>query len=146
MFYRNQVTLAGTMGAEIEVRSTGNGQRVANLRLATTESWRDKTSGEKREKTEWHRVTVWGDNNIKYLEKFTRKGTHLFIVGKLLTRKWAAADGSDRFSTEIVVDMASGEITIIGGYAESGERSTQQEPANNARESFSADLDDEIPF
>jgi single-strand DNA-binding protein len=152
----NQVQLIGFLGADPEIRVLNDGARVANLRIATTESWRDRESGERREKTEWHRVTVWG-HSAKFLEDYARKGTLVFVEGKLTTRKWQDQAGEDRYSTEISVQQRGGEVKILRGGADREEEQPEQ-PQQQARssrgrgkkhqteENFSADLDDEIPF
>jgi single-strand DNA-binding protein len=147
----NKVTLIGRLGADPEVRTLNDGAKVTNLRIATSETWKDKQSGERREKTEWHRVTVWGDGPAKYLG-FAEKGTLILIEGKLATRKWEDNDGQDRYSTEIVVQQKAGGLVKI--LADGVERDAQPEPEpqpksrrrRKAEENFSADLDDEIPF
>ncbi len=100
----NEVKLIGYLGADPEVRTLNDGAQVANLRIATTEGWRDKSSGEKRERTEWHRVTVWGEHTIKFLSDYAKKGSLVFIEGQLRTRSWDQ-DGEIRYATEIVVQQ-----------------------------------------
>ena len=100
----NKVILVGNVGNDPEIRTFGNGGKVANLSLATSESWRDKQSGEKREKTEWHRVAVFGEGLVGVIERYVKKGSKLYIEGKLQTRKWQDRDGNNRYSTEVVAD------------------------------------------
>lgn len=107
----NKVTLIGRLGAEPEQRDV-NGKPVTNLRIATSETWRDRDSGDKREKTEWHRVTVWGEGKAKYLG-YAKKGTLLLVEGKLETRKWTDQQGVEKFSTEVVVTDFNGELQIL---------------------------------
>jgi single-strand DNA-binding protein len=157
----NQVQLIGFLGADPEVRGLNDGARVANLRLATTETWRDRDTREKREKTEWHRITVWGDSTVKFLEDYAAKGSLLYIEGKLQTRKWQDQSGQDRYSTEIVVQQRGGQVKILrDGQTQPEEESpAPQEQARASRSRTrgrrqtqaqppapSADLDDEIPF
>jgi single-strand DNA-binding protein len=154
----NQVQLIGFLGADPEVRTLNDGAQVANLRLATTESWRDRSSGEKREKTEWHRITVWGESAVKFLSDYAGKGSLLFIEGKLQTRSWDK-DGETRYSTEIVVQQRGGQVKILrDGAQRDDEAPPPEQEARRSRnrsrgrkapqpqQEFSADLDDEIPY
>jgi single-strand DNA-binding protein len=153
----NKVILVGNLGADPEIRSLNSGDRVANLRVATSESWRDRSSGERKEKTEWHRVVIFNENLVKVAEQYLRKGSKIYLEGSIQTRKWADQSGVEKFSTEIVLQKFRGELTMLdgrgdsegagegGGYSggfSSGPRAQSSAP----REDFSADLDDEIPF
>ena len=153
----NKVILVGNLGADPEIRSLGSGDRVANLRVATSESWRDKSSGERKEKTEWHRVVIFNENLVKIAENYLRKGAKVYIEGSIQTRKWADQSGVEKFSTEIVLQKFRGELTMLDGRsgdAEQGESggygggfsSGPKTPRSGPREEFTADLDDEIPF
>ncbi|PZR30865.1 single-stranded DNA-binding protein [Caulobacter segnis] len=163
----NKVILVGNLGADPEIRSLGSGDRVANLRIATSETWRDRNSGERKEKTEWHRVVIFNDNLVKVAEQYLRKGSTVYIEGALQTRKWTDNTGQEKYSTEIVLQKFRGELTMLGGRAgaDSGMSSGggdeygggysgggssfgggQRSQPSGPRESFSADLDDEIPF
>lgn len=157
----NKVMLIGNLGADPEIRSLNSGDRVANLRIATSESWKDRSTGEKKEKTEWHRVVVFNDNLVKVLENYASKGDKLYIEGQIQTRKWTDQSGAEKYSTEIVLQKFGGTITLLGG-ARTGDDDTsrgqdrgggfsaagQQRGYDQGapREEFSADLDDEIPF
>jgi len=152
----NKVILIGNLGGDPEIRTLNSGDRVANLRVATSESWRDRTSGERREKTEWHRVVIFNENLVKVAENYLRKGSKVYIEGALQTRKYQDQSGQEKFSTEIVLQKFRGELTMLdgrgdaereegGGYA-GGFSSGPRAPASGPREEFSADLDDEIPF
>ena len=99
----NKVSLIGNLGADPEVKSFNNGGRIANLRIATSESWKDKQTGERKEETEWHSVSVQNDGLVGVVERFLRKGSKIYVEGKLQTRKWQDRDGNDRYSTEVVV-------------------------------------------
>jgi single-strand DNA-binding protein len=154
----NKVILIGNLGKDPEVRSMQNGGKVVNLSIATSESWRDKNSGERQEKTEWHRVVIFNENLVKVAENYLRKGSKVYIEGALQTRKWSDASGQEKFSTEVVLQKFRGELTMLdgrgddaggrdsggdyGGGFQSGARAQPSGP----REDFSADLDDEIPF
>ena len=152
----NKATLIGNLGADPEIRTLNSGDRVANLRIATSETWRDKGSGERRERTVWHRVGIFNENLVKFAEQYLRKGAKVFVEGSIQTRKWTDQQNQERYSTEIVLQRFRGELVSLdgrageaevaeGGYAggfSSGPRATGSGP----REDFSADLDDEIPF
>jgi single-strand DNA-binding protein len=160
----NKVILVGNLGADPEIRSLNSGDRVANLRVATSETWRDKSSGERKEKTEWHRVVIFNDNLVKVAEQYLRKGSKVYLEGAIQTRKWADQSGQEKFSTEVVLQKFRGELTMLdgkgeggggdrdeGGYAGGGSSgggfsSGPRQQSSAPREDFSADLDDEIPF
>jgi len=164
----NKVILVGNLGADPEIRTLSSGDRVANLRLATSETWRDRTSGERKEKTEWHRVVIFNDNLVKVAESYLRKGSTVYIEGAIQTRKWADASGVEKYSTEIVLQKFRGELTMLGGRGDNagaapsggydegyagggggnfgGGGGAPRSQPSGPRESFSADLDDEIPF
>ena len=103
----NKVILVGNLGADPEVRTTQDGKELVNLRLATSESWRDRNSGERREKTEWHRVVIFSDGLVNVAKNYLRKGSKVYIEGALQTRKWQGQDGQDRYSTEVVLQGLS---------------------------------------
>ena len=111
----NKVILVGNLGRDPEIRSMPNGDRIANLSIATSETWRDKSSGERKEKTEWHRVVIFNDNIVKVVENYVKKGSTVYIEGALQTRKWTDKDGIEKYSTEIVVGKFKGELTMLGG-------------------------------
>ena len=111
----NKVILIGNLGRDPETRRLGNGDPVVNLRIATSESWRDKQSGERREKTEWHSVVIFNENLAKVAEQYLRKGSKVYIEGQLQTREWQDKDGQKRYSTEIVLQRFRGELTILDG-------------------------------
>ncbi|MBS0297722.1 MAG: single-stranded DNA-binding protein [Proteobacteria bacterium] len=152
----NKVILVGNLGRDPEVRTLNSGDRVANLRIATSESWRDKSTGERKEKTEWHQVVIFNDNLVKVAENYLRKGSTVYIEGSLQTRKWTDQQGVEKYSTEIVLQKFRGELTMLGGRGEgggasqggddysSGFSSGAPAKASGPKENF--DLDDEIPF
>lgn len=115
--YINKVQIMGNLGRDPEVRSFQNGGKVCNLRIATTEKWKDRTTGEPRELTEWHSVSVFSEGIIRFIEQYARKGTKVLVEGKLQTRKWQDQNGQDRYSTEIVVNGYKAEFQIIDGWA-----------------------------
>ena len=162
----NKVILVGNFGADPEIRRTQDGRPVANLRVATSESWKDKTTGERREKTEWHRVVIFNENLCRIAEQYLKKGSKVFIEGQLQTRKWQDQSGQDRYSTEVVLQGFRGELTLLdrasnagagggGGELDSGEggefgssgptRKVAAAAGAGARGSR-GDMDDEIPF
>jgi len=157
----NKVILIGNLGADPEIRRTQDGRPVANLRLATSESWRDKATGERKEKTEWHRVVIFNENLCRVAEQYLKKGSKVFIEGQLQTRKWQDQSGQDRYSTEVVLQGFRGELTLLdrasgaggGDFAaddNAGEFGspgpTRKVAAAGAGRGARADMDDEIPF
>lgn len=110
----NKVILVGNVGKDPEIRTLNSGERVANLSLATSESWRDKATGEKKEKTEWHRVTVFNDNIVKVIENYVKKGSTLYVEGALVTRKYEQ-NAVEKYATEVVIQKFRGELTLLGG-------------------------------
>ena len=116
----NKVILVGNVGADPEIRRTQDGRPIANLRIATSESWRDKNSGEKREKTEWHRVVVFSEPLCKIIEQYVKKGAKLYIEGALQTRKWQNKEGQDQYSTEVVLQGFNSVMTMLDGGRSSG--------------------------
>ena len=143
----NKVTLIGNLGADPEVRYTANGSAVANIRLATAESWRDRESGENQERTEWHRV-VFFSRLAEIVGEYLKKGSQVYIEGRLQTRKWQDRDGNDRYTTEIVAN----EMQMLGGRGGGGgfdapSQSSSPSPAQNSNnEPPMDDFDDDIPF
>ena len=117
----NKVIIVGNLGADPEIKSFSNGGKIANLRVATSESWKDRQSGERKERTEWHSVTVHGEGLVGVVERFLRKGSKVYFEGKLQTRKWQDQAGQDRYSTEIVVGMG-GAMVMLDGAQGSGSR------------------------
>lgn len=111
----NKVILVGNLGRDPEVRSFANGGKVCNLRIATSESWRDRNSGERKERTEWHSVAIFNENLAKIAEQYLRKGSTVYIEGQLETRKWTDQQGQERYTTEVVLRPFRGELTLLGG-------------------------------
>lgn len=116
----NKVILVGNLGADPEIRRTQDGRPIANLRIATSESWRDRNTGERREKTEWHRVVIFNDGLCKVAEQYLRKGSKVYLEGQLQTRKWQDQSGQDRYSTEIVLQGFNSNLTMLDGRGEGG--------------------------
>ncbi len=118
----NKVILIGNLGADPEIKSFQNGGRIANLRIATSENWKDKMTGERKERTEWHSVVINGDGLIGVVERYLKKGSKIYIEGALRTRKWQDRDGNDRYSTEVVVAGMGGSLTMLDGAPGGGSR------------------------
>ena len=171
----NKVILLGNVGADPEIRRTQDGRPIANLRIATSESWRDRTSGERKEKTEWHSVVVFNEGLCKVIEQYVKKGAKLYIEGALQTRKWQDQTGNDRYSTEIVLQGINSTLTMLDGRGEGGggagrggddfggssgggdfgggggydQKPARSAPARGGQSgggNFSNDMDDDIPF
>ena len=171
----NKVILVGNLGRDPESRSFQNGGKVVNLRIATSETWKDKNSGERKEKTEWHSVAIFNEGLANVAERYLRKGSKVYIEGALQTRKWQDASGADKYSTEIVLQGFNSVLTMLdgapGGGGGSGGGSSQRDdfggnedfgggssgfgggasrgggaPASSGRSSFADDLDDDVPF
>ncbi|HWB45888.1 MAG TPA: single-stranded DNA-binding protein [Hyphomicrobiaceae bacterium] len=158
----NKVILIGNLGKDPEIRRTQDGRPIANLRVATTETWRDKASGERREKTEWHSVVIFNEGLCRVAEQYLKKGAKVYIEGQLQTRKWQGQDGQDRYSTEVVLQNFNGQLTMLdsrGGGAGAGMHEDDQagysSPSNGtgskrsgsgSKGNFDKPVDDEIPF
>jgi single-strand DNA-binding protein len=145
----NKVILVGNLGKDPEVRRMTSGEPVVNLSVATSESWRDKASGERKEKTEWHRVVIFNKNLADVAEKYLKKGSKVYVEGQLQTRKWTDKDGQEKYSTEVVLQNFRGELTMLdgrggegGGGGGGGGRGASEAPASFQRD----EMDDEIPF
>lgn len=144
----NKVILVGNLGADPDIRRTQDGRPIANLSIATSESWRDKNTGEKRDKTEWHRVVIFSEGLCKVVENYLRKGAKVYIEGQLQTRKWQDKDGADRYSTEVVLQGFNGTLTMLDGRDGGGGQVSYDAPASEsaAPAGMADDMDDEIPF
>src|SRR6202167_5466170 len=162
----NKVILIGNLGADPEIRRTQDGRPIANLRLATSETWKDKGTGERKEKTEWHRVVIFNENLCRIAEQYLKKGSKVYIEGSLQPRKWQDQSGQDKYSTEVVLQNYRGELTLLdraGGAGAGGGSSSEDESggdfgspgptrkvaaAASARSGAGAgaEMDDEIPF
>lgn len=116
----NKVILIGNLGRDPEVRSLNDGSKVANLRIATSETWRDRATGERKERTEWHSVVIFNENLVKVAENYLRKGSKVYVEGQLQTRKWTDQQGQDRYTTEVVLQRYRGELTMLDSRGEGG--------------------------
>jgi single-strand DNA-binding protein len=143
----NQVTLIGRLGRDPEIRSGQSGVEVANFTIATDETWKDKSTGEKRERTEWHRIVVFG-TLVQIVQKYLNKGDLVVVQGKLQTRKWQDQEGIDRYTTEVVLDQYNGRLTMLGGSKGSSGGNSDRATSNQASKKpvVQDDDDDEIPF
>jgi single-strand DNA-binding protein len=150
----NKVILVGNLGADPEIRRMSSGDPVVNLRIATSETWRDKNSGERKEKTEWHQVVIFNDQIAKVAEQYLKKGAKVYVEGSLQTRKWQDQSGNDRYSTEIVLQKFRGELQMLdaSGSRDDGERQQAEKRSQSYADQSGGgtrvgrDLDDEIPF
>ena len=146
----NKVILVGNLGADPEIRRTQDGRAIANLRLATSESWRDKSSGERKEKTEWHRVVIFSEPLCKIAEQYLKKGSKVYVEGQLQTRKWTDKDGVEKFSTEVVLQGFGGTLTMLDGRSDSEPKEqaprTARKSSAEMGEGRRVEMNDEIPF
>lgn len=165
----NKVILIGNLGKDPEIRRTQDGRPIANLRIATSDTWRDKATGERREKTEWHSVVIFNENLCRVVEQYLKKGSKVFIEGSLQTRKWQGQDGQDRYSTEVVLQGFNGTLTMLDGRSGGGAGASFQDngqadyggssggadngygsggggKSGGTKGGFDKQLDDEIPF
>ena len=152
----NKVILIGNLGADPEVRRMQDGRPIVNLRLATSESWRDKQSGERRERTEWHRVVIFNEGLAKIAEQYLRKGSKIYVEGQLQTRKWEDQSGQERYTTEVVLQGFNAALTMLDGCGGGGEdrsgrgidfgSSGPMEKTESGGDSMKDEIDDEIPF
>jgi single-strand DNA-binding protein len=155
----NKVILVGNLGKDPEIRRTQDGRPIANLSVATSESWRDKATGERKEKTEWHRVVIFSEGLCKIVEQYLKKGSKVYLEGQLQTRKYTDKDGNEKYSTEVVLQNFNSQLTMLdtrgreGGGAEASEGDFGSQGATPARKPAMAggggkrgDMDDEIPF
>tara|TARA_R110002110_G_scaffold37601_1_gene124005 strand:+ start:2605 stop:3039 length:435 start_codon:yes stop_codon:yes gene_type:complete len=139
----NKVILIGNLGSDPEIRRTQDGRPIANLSIATSESWRDKNTGERKEKTEWHRVVVFNEGLCKIAESYLKKGSKVYLEGQLQTRKWQDQSGADKYSTEVVLQGFDSKLVMLDGTAD---RQETPQPSGEQSGSGQRDLDDDIPF
>ena len=145
----NKVLLIGRLGADPEIKQMVNGKSVARLSLATSQSWKDKNTGERKEKTEWHRIVVFNEGLVNVVKQYLKKGAQIYVEGQLTTRKWKdEQSGQDKYSTEIVIQGYNSSLTMLGsGNSGGGITNDSNQPSNNDEMSqISNDMDDEIPF
>ncbi len=142
----NKVIILGTLGRDPEVRTFQNGNKVCNLRVATSETWKDKQSGERKERTEWHSVAIFSEPLTRIAEQYLRKGSKVYLEGQLETRKWQDQSGQDRYSTEVVLRPYKGELTLLDKREDSGDRHGGSGLSDEGLRPSTSELDDEIPF
>jgi single-strand DNA-binding protein len=142
----NKVSLLGSLGADPEIKSFQNGGRVCNLRLATSERWKDKSTGEQKETTEWHSVSIFSDGLVGVAERFLTKGSKVYIEGQLKTRKWQDASGNDKYSTEIVLNGPKAALILLGSKGEAKPLDASVDPSKGEHNTWDNDLDDDVPF
>ena len=145
----NKVQIIGRLGADPEIKQMVNGKNVARLSVATSQSWKDKSSGERKEKTEWHRVVIFNEGLVNIVQQYLKKGANVYLEGQLSTRKWRdEKSGQDKYSTEIVLQGYNSSLTMLGGKNSSNSNESSQESSlpNDQMSQDNSDLDDEIPF
>lgn len=148
----NKVILVGNLGRDPEIRSTQDGREIANLAVATSESWKDRNTGERKEKTEWHRVVIFNEGLVNVVKNYLRKGSKVYLEGQLQTRKWVDQSGAEKYSTEVVLQGFNGNLTMLDGKAGGSEGASYGGGASSASASGGNApapdrlLDDEIPF
>lgn len=142
----NKAILVGNLGRDPEVRSTQDGRKIVSFTLATSESWKDRQSGERKERTEWHRVVVFNENLGEIAEKYLRKGSKVFLEGAIQTRKWTDQSGAEKYSTEIVLQKFRGELTLLDSKPDSAPENEGREYPPRTAQKPDVDLDDSIPF
>ena len=144
----NKVLLIGRSGADPEIKEMVNGKSVARLSLATSQSWKDKNTGEKKEKTEWHRIVVFNEGLVNVVKQYLKKGAQIYVEGQISTRKWKdESTGQDKYSTEVVIQGYNSSLTMLGsGNSSISSNQDNNQPIENTSQASQNDLDDEIPF
>ena len=146
----NKVIIVGNLGKDPEVRAMQNGSEICNLTIATSENWKDKATGERKEKTEWHRVVIFNEGLVRVAKEYLRKGSKVYVEGQLQTRKWTNKDGQDQYSTEVVLQNFNGNLTMLDSPRKGDDNYEEQRTAHHdaKHDGHTADpeLDDEIPF
>ena len=144
----NKVLLIGRLGADPEIKQMVNGKSVARLSLATSQSWKDKNSGEKKEKTEWHRIVVFNEGLVNVIQQYLKKGAQIYVEGQLTTRKWKdEQSGQDKYSTEVIIQGYNSSLTMLGGGSSNNiTKQDSTKTTEDASQDTQNDLDDEIPF
>lgn len=142
----NKVLLIGNVGKDPEIRSTQDGREIANIVLATSETWKDKSTGEKKEKTEWHRVVIFSEGLVGIVKNYIKKGAKLYVEGTMKTRKWTDSSGQEKYTTEVVLQGYNSALTILDTRSMEGSSEKSDTPSKGGAPSLMEDLDDEIPF
>tara|TARA_Y100001970_G_scaffold41512_1_gene51327 strand:+ start:15605 stop:16051 length:447 start_codon:yes stop_codon:yes gene_type:complete len=143
----NKVQLIGRLGADPEIKQMVNGKNVARLSLATSQSWKDKSTGERKEKTEWHRIVIFNEGLVNIVQQYLKKGANIYLEGQLTTRKWRdEKSGQDKYSTEVVLQGYNSSLTMLDGKNRTNNASEKSALPNDQTSQDNSDLDDEIPF
>lgn len=148
----NKVTLIGNLGKDPEIRSTSDGRELANFSIATSENWKDKMTGERKEKTEWHRIVVFNEGLVGVIKNYVKKGSKLYIEGQLQTRKWTDNDGNEKYTTEVVLQGFNSSLILLdnrnseAGFSSAGASSAGSKSSGGSNNFENSELDDEIPF
>lgn len=150
----NKVILIGHLGKDPETRTMNNGGEVVSFSMATSESWKDKDSGERKEKSEWHQIVIFNEGLVKIAKQYLRKGSQCYVEGQLQTRKWTDQNGNDRYTTEVVLQRFRGALTLLGGrdnaggnnWSSSGSSTQEDNNTGTYGGAFDSDLDDDVPF
>jgi len=142
----NKVILVGNLGRDPEIRNTQDGTKVASFSIATSETWKDKQTGERKDRTEWHRIAVFNERLSEIVEKYLRKGSKVYVEGSLQTRKWTDTNNVERYTTEVVISRFRGELTMLDGRNSGGDSSSENDHGGSALPSHFDELNDEVPF
>lgn len=142
----NKVTLIGNLGKDPEIRTTGDGKEIANFSIATSETWKDKTTGEKKDKTEWHRVVCFNEGLTRVIKSYVKKGSKIYIEGQLQTRKWTNQEGQEVYTTEVILQNYNSSLILLDSKGENTPQGANNASVINKPEFKNEELDDEIPF
>lgn len=142
----NKVTLIGNLGKEPEIRTTGDGKEIANFSIATSETWKDKTTGEKKDKTEWHRVVCFNEGLTRVIKSYVKKGSKIYVEGQLQTRKWTNQEGQEVYTTEVILQNYNSSLILLDSKGNNAPQGANNASVINKPEFKNEELDDEIPF
>ncbi len=142
----NKVILVGNLGRDPEIRNTQDGTKIASFSIATSETWKDKQTGERKDRTEWHRIAIFNERLAELAEKYLRKGSKVYVEGSLQTRKWTDTNNVERYTTEVVISRFRGELTMLDSRNSGGEHSAESDQSGGALPSHFDELNDEVPF
>jgi len=142
----NKVTLIGNLGKDPEIRTTGDGKEIANFSVATRETWKDKTTGEKKDKTEWHRVVCFNEGLTRVIKSYVKKGSKIYVEGQLQTRKWTNQEGQEVYTTEVILQNYNSSLILLDSKGENAPQGANNASVVNKPEFKNEELDDEIPF
>ena len=142
----NKVTLIGNLGKDPEIRTTGDGKEIANFSIATSETWKDKTTGEKKDKTEWHRIVCFNEGLTRVIKSYVKKGSNIYVEGQLQTKKWTNQEGQEVYTTEVILQNYNSSLILLDSKGENAPQGANNESVVNKPEFKNEELDDEIPF